>query len=55
MTTSPTLGSGHATYERLGTQCTQSRGSSIPVWFVSLSVIVWAVWYAARMWKVPAH
>ena len=29
--------------------------SSIPVWVwvMSLFVIAWAVWYAARMWEVP--
>ena len=31
--------------------------SSIPVWVwvMSLFVIAWAVWYAARMWDVPAE
>jgi len=30
--------------------------SSIPawVWVMSLFVMAWAVWYAARMWSVPA-
>ncbi|MGH8325412.1 MAG: cytochrome C [Steroidobacteraceae bacterium] len=30
--------------------------SSIPVWVwvMSLFVVAWAVWYAARMWDVPA-
>lgn len=30
--------------------------SSIPiwVWVMSLFVVAWAVWYAARMWEVPA-
>jgi hypothetical protein len=30
--------------------------SSIPVWVwvMSLFIIAWAVWYAARMWEVPA-
>lgn len=30
--------------------------SSIPVWVwvMSLFVLAWAVWYAARMWDVPA-
>jgi len=30
--------------------------SSIPVWVwvLSLFVVAWAVWYAARMWDVPA-
>jgi hypothetical protein len=30
--------------------------SAIPVWVwvMSLFVIAWAVWYAARMWEVPA-
>ena len=30
--------------------------SSIPVWVwvMSLFVMAWAVWYAARMWEVPA-
>ena len=30
--------------------------SSIPVWVwvMSLFVVSWAVWYAARMWNVPA-
>ncbi|HXR92237.1 MAG TPA: hypothetical protein VN750_18355, partial [Steroidobacteraceae bacterium] len=29
--------------------------SSIPVWVwvMSLFVVAWAVWYAARMWDVP--
>jgi len=29
--------------------------SSIPVWVwvMSLFVVAWAVWYAARMWEVP--
>ena len=31
--------------------------SSIPVWVwvMSLFVVAWAVWYAARMWDVPAQ
>lgn len=31
--------------------------SSIPawVWVMSLFVVAWAVWYAARMWSVPAE
>jgi hypothetical protein len=31
--------------------------SSIPVrvWVMSLFVVAWAVWYAARMWDVPAE
>lgn len=31
--------------------------SSIPVWVwvMSLFVVAWAVWYAARMWEVPAQ
>ena len=31
--------------------------SSIPVWVwvLSLFVVAWAVWYAARMWDVPAE
>lgn len=31
--------------------------SSIPVWVwvMSLFVVAWAVWYAARMWEVPAE
>jgi hypothetical protein len=31
--------------------------SSIPVWVwvMSLFVMAWAVWYAARMWEVPAQ
>lgn len=31
--------------------------SSIPVWVwvMSLFIIAWAVWYAARMWDVPAE
>ena len=31
--------------------------SSIPVWVwvMSLFVLAWAVWYAARMWDVPAE
>lgn len=31
--------------------------SSIPawVWVLSLFVLAWAVWYAARMWDVPAE
>jgi hypothetical protein len=31
--------------------------SSIPVWVwvMSLFVIAWSVWYAARMWDVPAE
>lgn len=31
--------------------------SSIPVWVwvLSLFVVAWAVWYAARMWDVPAQ
>lgn len=31
--------------------------SSIPVWVwvMTLFVIAWAVWYAARMWDVPAE
>ena len=31
--------------------------SSIPawVWVMSLFVVAWAVWYAARMWNVPAE
>ena len=31
--------------------------SSIPVWVwvMSLFVVSWAVWYAARMWEVPAQ
>ncbi len=31
--------------------------SSIPVWVwvMSLFVLAWAVWYAARMWEVPAQ
>ncbi len=31
--------------------------SSIPVWVwvLSLFVVAWAVWYAARMWEVPAE
>ena len=31
--------------------------SSIPVWVwvMSLFVVAWAVWYAARMWDVPAN
>lgn len=31
--------------------------SSIPVWVwvMSLFVLAWAVWYAARMWDVPAQ
>ena len=30
--------------------------SSIPVWVwvMSLFIVAWAVWYAARMWDVPA-
>jgi len=30
--------------------------SSIPVWVwvMSLFIVAWAVWYAARMWQVPA-
>jgi hypothetical protein len=30
--------------------------SSIPVWVwvMSLFIVAWAVWYAARMWEVPA-
>ncbi len=30
--------------------------SAIPVWVwvMSLFIIAWAVWYAARMWEVPA-
>jgi hypothetical protein len=30
--------------------------SSIPVWVwvMALFVVAWAVWYAARMWDVPA-
>jgi len=30
--------------------------SAIPVWVwvMSLFVVAWAVWYAARMWEVPA-
>ena len=30
--------------------------SSIPVWVwvMALFVVAWAVWYAARMWEVPA-
>jgi hypothetical protein len=24
------------------------------VWVMSLFIIAWAVWYAARMWEVPA-
>jgi hypothetical protein len=30
--------------------------SSVPVWVwvMSLFVVAWAVWYAARMWEVPA-
>jgi hypothetical protein len=29
--------------------------SSIPVWVwvMSLFIVAWAVWYAARMWEVP--
>lgn len=31
--------------------------SSIPVWVwvMSLFIVAWAVWYAARMWDVPAE
>ena len=31
--------------------------SSIPVWVwvMSLFLVAWAVWYAARMWEVPAE
>lgn len=31
--------------------------SSIPVWVwvMSLFILAWAVWYAARMWDVPAE
>ena len=31
--------------------------SSVPVWVwvLSLFVLAWAVWYAARMWDVPAE
>ena len=31
--------------------------SSIPVWVwvMSLFIVAWAVWYAARMWEVPAE
>ncbi len=31
--------------------------SSIPVWMwvMSLFVLAWSVWYAARMWEVPAQ
>jgi len=31
--------------------------SSIPVWVwvMSLFVVAWAVWYATRMWDVPAE
>ena len=31
--------------------------SSIPVWVwvMCLFVVAWAVWYAARMWNVPAE
>ncbi|MGH8137595.1 MAG: cytochrome C [Steroidobacteraceae bacterium] len=31
--------------------------SSIPVWVwvMSLFLVAWAVWYAARMWNVPAE
>jgi hypothetical protein len=31
--------------------------SSIPVWVwvLSLFIVAWAVWYAARMWDVPAE
>jgi hypothetical protein len=25
------------------------------VWVLSLFVVAWAVWYAARMWDVPAE
>jgi hypothetical protein len=25
------------------------------VWVMSLFVVAWAVWYAARMWDVPAQ
>jgi hypothetical protein len=29
-------------------------GNAIIIWVISLFIVAWAVWYAARMWDVPA-